>query len=130
MMNGAFTLDLSRFSRKWQTRLPDTVRKITLEAFRRIIMKTPVDTGAARGNRQVSAVSGASYDLTHRDQSGSATLTRAADGVLGWDCRGSLFMTNSLPYIGKLEYGSSRQAPQGMVRLTLAEMQAWIESIG
>jgi len=31
----------------------------------------------------------------------------------------TIYITNNLPYICKLEYGSSKQAPNGMVGLTM-----------
>jgi hypothetical protein len=37
---------------------------------------------------------------------------------------GSIFyLTNNLPYGERLEYGYSKQAPSGMVRITLAEYE-------
>ena len=37
------------------------------------------------------------------------------------------FMSNSLPYIEDLEYGSSKQAPNGMVRRNLARVQRIVD---
>lgn len=36
---------------------------------------------------------------------------------------------NGVPYIVRLEYGSSRQAPEGMARITAAEMQGKVPGI-
>lgn len=36
---------------------------------------------------------------------------------------------NNVPYIVVLEYGSSRQAPEGMARITAAEMQQRVPEI-
>lgn len=127
-MAGSFAMDLTRFCQKADLDLKTVIRKITLEAFKRIISRTPVDTGMARGNWIVSAGAPVTFQVTAGDKSGSATLTAATNGTLSWSCQGSLFMVNNLPYIGTLEYGSSTQAPGGMVRLTLAEMQAWAAS--
>ena len=121
-------MDLSRFCQKADIDLKTVIRKITLEAFKRIISRTPVDTGMARGNWIVSAGAPVTFQVTAGDKSGSATIAAAANGVLSWSCQGSLFMVNNQPYIGTLEYGSSTQAPGGMVRLTLAEMEAWARS--
>ena len=129
-MPGNFAMDLSRFCQKAELDMKTVIRKITLEAFKRIILRTPVDTGMARGNWQVSAGAPVTVQIADGDKSGTATLSKSESGVLSWSCQGSLFMVNNLPYIGKLEYGSSKQAPQGMVRLTMAEMQAWAQSAG
>ena len=154
-MSGSFAIDLTRFCQKADMDMKLVIRKITLEAFKRIILRTPVDTGMARGNWQVSAGAPVTVQISDGDKSGTATLSKSEAGVLSWQCQGSLFMVNNLPYIGKLEYGGypnppkvgtrikgqkfgeirsasgySRQAPQGMVRLTLAEMEAWAQSAG
>lgn len=36
---------------------------------------------------------------------------------------------NEVPYIVKLEYGSSRQAPEGMARITAAESQQRMDAV-
>ena len=133
-MGGTFSADLSRFCKKYQVDMRTVVRKITLEAFKRVILRTPVDTGRARANWGVSQGRPITFQIEGADKSGSATISTAADGVQSWECQGSLFLTNNLAYIGVLEYGKddgspgSSQAPNGMVRVTLEEMQAWIQN--
>lgn len=119
-------MDLSRFAKKFDVDIKTVIRKISFEAFKRIILRTPVDTGRARANWGVKVGSPVTYQIESEDKSGSATLSAASDGTLSWDCEGSIFLTNNLPYIGQLEYGSSKQAPSGMVRITMEEMTAWI----
>jgi hypothetical protein len=41
----------------------------------------------------------------------------------------SIFFTNSLDYAKKLEFGGSRQAPTGMVRITVAQLPIIINGI-
>ena len=38
------------------------------------------------------------------------------------------FLSNSLPYAGKLATGSSQQAPKGWVETAVKEMENWIEN--
>lgn len=127
-------MDLSRFCKKYDADIKLVIRKISFEAFKRIILRTPVDTGRARANWGVTVGSPNKYVIESEDKSGSATLAMAADGTMSWSCEGSIFMTNNLPYIGVLEYGrddgtpGSKQAPQGMIRVTMEEMQNWIKS--
>jgi hypothetical protein len=113
------------------------IQKITMEAFKRVILRTPVDTGRARANWSVSvAKPQLSYEIAGIDKAGNKTISTATQTVNGWNCQGSIFMSNNLPYIGVLEYGKadgspgSKQAPGGMVRLTIAEMQSWARSAG
>ena len=127
-MAGTFTMDISRFCKNANTDIQTVIRKISFEAFKRVVLRTPVDTGRARANWGVKVGSPTTYIIESEDKSGSATLAAAQDGVMGWDCTGSIFLCNTLPYISSLEYGHSKQAPQGMVRLTIEEMQAWIQT--
>ena len=60
----------------------------------------------------------------------NVTLRTAADGVQHWECQGSLFFTNNLPYILRLEYGhSKKQAPLGWVRDTVSRFQKMVDSV-
>lgn len=135
-MAGTFALDLTAFCNKYDADLKMVVRKITFEVFQRVVLRTPVDTGAARANWGLSVDKpDITYHITDGDKTGTATLAKLTDGVQAWRCAGSIFMTNNLPYIGVLEYGrangtwGSKQAPNGMVRITLEEMQTWIQSM-
>lgn len=122
----SFSIDLARICQKYKGDIKKAVQKITMEAFRRVILRTPVDTGRARANWSVSEGQiGSTYEIDVVDQSGNKTVATATRTVDGWDCHGSIFLSNNLPYIIPLEYGSSNQAPGGMIRLTVAEMQAW-----
>lgn len=39
----------------------------------------------------------------------------------------TLYIANGLPYIERLEQGSSTQAPRGMVMITIAELKDWVQ---
>jgi len=126
-----FTLDLSRFKNKSMEAVKLRIKRITFEAFYRIIMRTAVDTGRARANwmPSIGAMS-TTYELETFDKSGRKATARARRTVEGWDCTGSIFITNNLSYILGLEYSDpgSNQSPAGMVRITVAEMQAWAQN--
>jgi hypothetical protein len=130
-MAGSFTIDLSRFASKARGDMRTVIRKITMEAFKRVILRTPVDTGRARANWSVSEGGmNTRFEISAVDKSGSATIGTATQTVNGWECTGSIFLSNNLAYIVPLEYGHSKQAPGGMVRLTVAEMQSWARDAG
>jgi hypothetical protein len=115
-------------------------RKIALELFRRVIYKTPVDSGRARANWQVTIGSAASGTVQIDDTNGSATMTRATAASRGFRAGDVIYLTNNLPYIMKLEEGGypdgpktvggfSRQAPAGMVALTVQEFAIVVNQI-
>ena len=122
-------------------RMDKVVRGTLLDLSRRIVLRTPVGNpslwqgppppgytgGQARGNWQASIGSPASGTTEATDKSGTATIagiageTRKAPGNV-W------YLTNNLPYVSTaLEYGSSTQAPTGMVRISLRELDQSID---
>lgn len=108
-------------------------KKIALEGLRGVVEKTPVDTGRARGNWQLSVgespegetglLDGSTRDLAG-DEGSSAAVTRGLAKIAGLQPYATIFIGNNVPYIVPLEEGHSKQAPRGMVGLTLAELEA------
>ena len=100
------------------------VRALALEGVRRIVMRTPVDKGHARANWNV-AVGQPDRSITEgNDAGGGSTVSRGTQVVLGdFQAGQRLFITNAVDYVDELENGSSRQAPEGMVRVTAEELR-------
>lgn len=111
------------------------VKKIAFEAFSRVIMKTPVDTGRARGNWQaeINSLPSGQLDDIDKGQKGSSSSdgsgrSSSKNKVLGVvskiELGDSVILANNLDYIQSLEDGSSKQArdPNGMVKVTLLEL--------
>jgi len=120
---GSFALDVSKWCGKSLDRIDIVSRKIALEMFRRVILRTPVDTGRARGNWQTTIGAPAIGTVDAKDPSGCAAIAKATAVGLTWRARtgASILLTNNLPYIERLEHGYSKQAPSGMVAITVAE---------
>lgn len=124
----SFVLDISRFIKKANADTVQVVRKLAFESFKRIVLRTPVDTGRARANWGVTIGSPrVALAVNSTDKTGSSTLRVASEVASQFSGDGSIFMTNNLPYIGPLEYGSSKQAPTGMVRITVEEMSGFLK---
>lgn len=95
--------------RKMDTVVAEYCQDVAFE----VIKKTPVDTGFARGS-WFATLDGSKAG----PKSGAATigsiLSQAKAGQL-------IFIGNNAEYIGALENGHSRQAPQGMVSTTIRD---------
>ena len=108
------TGSMSQIVARVNGRIDNKIRAATSEVFKNIIMMTPVDTGRARGNWQCTI--GAPFvgeDRTSTVEKIQSTIPRRAGSVV--------YLTNNVPYIGALEYDfHSRQAPAGMVRVSVA----------
>lgn len=117
----SFDLDLANFARDLDLETEQVVRKVALDVHTRVSQKTPVDTGRARANWNVSPGT--------PDRSVSESTSSQMPSLRKGDGEGPIYITNSLPYIGKLEDGSSTQAPSGMVATTMAEVEAGIKNV-
>lgn len=115
-----WTLDLSKYAKKTQQKILDIKRSVAFQCYSSIMELTPVDTGRARGNWNISTGNiDNSADENLFMQNG---LKYTIDDIKA-DNDQSIFISNNIEYIESLEYGHSKQAPQGMVRLTCSKMQ-------
>lgn len=135
-----WSLDLREYAKKKGVEIKDVQKSYAFAVYASVVKKTPVDTGRARGNWNVSV---GHEDTSTDDPSGYKTSYRKrqkknanegkktirppaklkySDMSSIPDPNGdeSIFISNNLPYITALEYGSSQQAPAGMVGVTLA----------
>ena len=140
-MAGSFHGDIQAFTEKVQHRGDVILRKVALDLFRGVVMKTPVDTGRARGNWMVGI-----NRIPTETQLGieNAPMTRIISDVSAARWGDSVALANSVAYIGVLEYGGfpnppikgskteggySKQAPQGMVRITIEQYRPTLNKV-
>ncbi len=125
----AFIQAIRRFVTKTEGKIEDAARKIVIDAFSEVILRSPVDTGRFRGNWQVAigAVPDGALDLT--DPGGAATVSTATAAAMGLKAGDVIYLANNLPYAMRLEFGHSSQAPGGMVRLTATRFQAIADKV-
>lgn len=121
MALGSFTLDIQRFVDKANGNIDVVIRKIALDMFRRVIMKTPVDTGRLRGSYQVAIGSIPAGQVETNDKSGTATVARVTAATLGLKAGDVIFMVSNVEYARAIEFGHSKQAPAGMIRTSVME---------
>lgn len=126
---------------------------IVIDVLKRIVEKTPVDKGVARANWQISIGVRKGRSLKRKDVDGSDTIVRGLQTLTGLPPFEIVFIQNNLDYIdvledgkfapanpgpssdkrrdrhGKIlvEHGFSVQSPQGMVSITLVEVQGIYE---
>jgi len=114
--------DLQGFAQRTGIKFDKVLRKVVIDMTSEIVRMTPVDTGHARsnyfwGNSRVSTID------TSMSANRMASLSRAYTFSEAVKAGGTCYITNNLPYIMKLEYGSSKQAPAGMARVTVTKWQ-------
>ena len=125
-----FADQVRAWERKTERKMDLAVRKIALQMFTRIILKSPVDSGRFRGNWQLAIGSVPEGTLELDDKTGTATIAKGAAIALGMNAGDIVYFANNLPYARRLEEGYSQQAPAGMVALTVQEFQSIVRQIG
>lgn len=120
-----FSIEIDKFL---DTDVPEAImaatKAISMHVLNGVVMKTPVDTGRARGNWIVSLESPVSGTVDKNDKAGSQMIAEGT-GIIGSMTEPkTVFVQNNLPYIERLENGYSKQSPAGMVAITVAEISA------
>lgn len=118
-----FAASVAAFANKANISTEKAIRGTSIALFGSIIQSTPVLTGHARANWQVSGATPASGMVSTNDTSGAATISKVTMDISSSLDFSQFTLTNNLPYITKLEYGSSAQAPHGMVRINVARFE-------
>lgn len=119
----AFALDVTRFVEKTNAKLNLVVRKVLFDLSARIVQLSPVDTGRFRANWQYGEgqIPSGTVDAVDKSSDGGSTAADIMQKIPQQAMGKIHYVVNNLPYSIRLEYGWSKQAPSGMVRITLQE---------
>lgn len=123
----SFSDDIRKFTTKTSQAHNKITRAATLELFSGVIKATPVDTGRARGNWQTAVGSPAQAETDREDKSGGAAIAEV-EAKTPEGAGQVTYLSNNLPYIDELENGSSKQAPEGMVKRNMDRVQRMVEA--
>ena len=128
-------LNLDRFFRALDRAAADVDRmallfqkRVALEALERVVAKTPVDTGRARQSWQVRRNATSEADVGEWQQRDSVVEGQGVILALK-EPYGIVHIFSNVEYIEFLENGSSQQAPEGMVALTVRELEAGLTQL-
>lgn len=138
---GQFVVDLERFVRRFSVNKGRVIKKVVMDLSTAMIERTPVGDpltwkhpapagyagGRARGSWTYGFES-APTGVDENDASGQRSMDRISAALASNDGVGLHYIINSVPYMRRLEYdGWSTQAPSGMVRITVAEFQRFVD---
>ena len=132
-------MDLNKYAKKKKVEIKKVRKNYAFALYSSIVKKTPVDTGRARGNWNITV----GHDDTLPKEN-TVPQFKSVEEVPKVEGDETIYISNNLPYITKLEYGGypnppkkgsgktingySKQAPQGMVGVTLANNENIFES--
>lgn len=97
-------------------------RGLALRALSGLVMRTPVDTGRARGNWQVSIGAPRDGETGVNDRGGNSAIASGSQAIAAQRGFQTIVIQNNVPYIELLNDGHSAQAPKGYVEGTLASL--------
>ena len=115
----SFTSDINRHTRRYEADALLIVRRSWLQLVREVVLGTPVLSGRARGSWQAGFNAPPTGSVVSRDKSGGVTVGKLTAAFAAMST-GIWWLASNLPYIRRLEYGWSKQAPAGMVRIAAA----------
>ena len=118
-----FADDLKKICNRAGDKAELVVRRAALDIGGQLIDRSPVDTGRFKNNWQTGIGGMDKSTSSAADASGGGGQARLNAKVAAWRPGQSIFISNSLPYAYRLENGWSKQAPSGMVRLTVQNFE-------
>jgi hypothetical protein len=124
-----FEADLRAFAKIVDVNQATVVKKIAMDLWTAITLKTPVDTGRARAGWGLSI----GTPIIPTPPTGSYPPNGQAPlplpDISAINGRQIVYILNNVDYVQHLEDGTSQQAPAGMVRISIAEIELEIEAI-
>lgn len=113
-----------------ETNANSVVRKTVITVASAVALRTPVDTGRARANWRTN-IGGplvTPVESFPRGKDGSTGASAAGQAISDATTKMGqykesgtpVFISNNLPYIGRLNEGSSKQAPAGFIESAIA----------
>jgi len=128
-----FNAELERAATKIKGDCEKFHKQVCLEVLRRIVLRNPVDTGRSRGNWMVELGRPAVGILDVQGSAGEMAETAINRGISKLSDIppfSLVHITNNVEYLYYLEYDRrSKQAPEGMVEITLTELAHWLGNI-
>jgi hypothetical protein len=128
-------VDLRKLARAIGAEVGDVIRAVARDILYGVVDKTPHQTGTAKANWHVSVrAADDEFRDYHPSPISSGRAAQVSKGGFQRIRRGTvragddIHVFNNTPYIYELELGSSRQAPTGMVAVTLTEVNARLEA--
>lgn len=141
----SFNLQLDDFARKIGVSGTTVAKRVGFDLFGRIVRKTPVDTGRARASWNISvnqadrsvtesvrvtSEAGLKKGLIKRAVKAAVTASKMHDlRSLQVNPGDTIWISNNLPYIVTLEEGHSKQAPAGMVAVSIEEVNVAMSTL-
>lgn len=121
MITTRWVLNLDRFRNRMSESVKGKAERITQDLVDRFVNDSPVYRGRFRASWNVSE--GAPVFIREHGGSPESPLQAPSFRVKARTDFPVFYITNGQPYGKKLEYGSSQQAPHGIIRVNIASLR-------
>lgn len=109
--------------------LEDVVKMTCEDILKDLVIGSPVDTGRFRGNWQITFNRAPLYAINAYDQTGAKTIQNGNANIALF-AKGtgitSIWFSNMLIYANALEYGHSKQAPNGVMGIVAIRLGVYV----
>lgn len=130
-LRGTFHAQLTQWAKKAEADADLLLRNVALEGYSILVRRSPVLTGAFRGNWFVSINDGhiepSDEELVSKVPSGTPAtgeeLAKAITILAKAKFGDTVHITEDLAYAVKIERGYSKKAPSGVLRLSFLELK-------
>lgn len=127
----SFAKKLRKFANDLPNKNNEIKKALIIETATQVVADTPILTGQAQNNYffTVGSLDRASvlYGPFNGARGGTMSLARAQKAASTVKPRQPVYMTNNLPYIGRLNDGYSTQAPARFVQTAIARARQIID---
>jgi len=141
MASMSFSMQIAEFISKTKANQDLLVRAITMKVDNKLVQRSPVGDakywkhkpppgytgGRFRANWQLSIGSPSAGVRDLIDKDGSATIAAHGSTISAAKAGDVIYLVNNLPYAKRIEEGWSRQAPVGVVMLTVVEFRTIVD---
>lgn len=124
---GNFTESLEEFAGYAMEMATQIFRSVVIEVGSSVIRLSPVLTGQFKGNWALTIDTAYTQKTAPVDKEGQDTINEIVRRAQSLNYGQTAYIVNNLPYAVPLEYGYSKKAPAGMVRITQARFQEIVQ---
>ncbi|MCP4377725.1 MAG: hypothetical protein GY794_16305 [bacterium] len=118
-----FSLDLTKFKDLAAEQHKALLKKVAFQLLELIVTKNPVKTGRSQNNWQVAVDSAAGDTVIDGIRTPQAIVEDGLSQLADVEAFSVIILYNNVEYIAALEDGSSTQAPEGMVAISIVEVE-------
>lgn len=132
-----FARRIQRRAKRVDDQVNSAIKETALVADRELVIGTPVDTGRARSNWQLSVGHSLGAEIgpyvpgrkgSSAAENAAAAIAQAQGAVSSRKSGQDIFITNNVGYIEKLNDGWSAQAPAGFVQTAVEAARSYIRN--